>query len=750
MSLKENWVLVLALALILSLVETSQSTEVHTYISGPNRVLSIDYMDGTLAFGTESGLLVIVGDKIIAVDESSGLPDGVVPNVLLTSANCLFAGPTMRPDGMGFFEIIIRGDEALATDITGDQTFQGCREMVCVDFDGNLWVGDDDFLRTYSDGTWRSYEWPWKAPYLAYWGRICADYSGAIWGTINAPKSVFRFHRGTWTCFDEVEAWSSNNAIGMDRCGDIWLIDYRSRSLMRFNGAEWEVISDDPVWARGRYRRLLFDDLGAMWAVGWKRLVKWEDGSVWEIDQACGMEFELNASAFEFFRSATTLGGQSVLFATYGYGLLGFDGTDFWRFFVESIPGNSVTSLALDSEGCVWVQDYDTKLLACVSGEDCSIHNAFWMSDLNPIADTAMDQDGNLWFASTDSGAFSLIDGEWRPYCDEESPIQNVTEIALDRKGAMWFVQSVTDSTLDILSFDGEKWTKYTPSECLDGNTATDIVMGPDNAIWFEHFSTGEGYTRFDGQAWSSHYFGDSFPDLSCPQYYGRRPISFDLTGSAIVFSQHDAAYDDCPDCAFRGTPGEGWEILYNGLVTCLQSDSSGTFWVGTDQGVAYGETDRWSSIGPDDGLCSDYVTTILIDHNGDKWVGTEHGLNRVDDGGPAKQKLELTVEEAPDGYLTVSGTFTNAGAVIPVLLWLACEYEGTLYYYPAWGPTPDGTKRVLGAYSIETEELLRLDTSTLAPGDYTFYGGISLLGGMDLLIGARGAKMAVATYRKE
>jgi len=65
-------------------------------------------------------------------------------------------------------------------------------------------------------------------------------------------------------------------------------------------------------------------------------------------------------------------------------------------------------------------------------------------------------------------------------------------------------------------------------------------------------------------------------------------------------------------------------------------------------------------------------------------------------------------------------------------------------------GPIPEGTKRVLGAYSIETEELLRLDTSTLPPGDYTFYGGISLLGGMDLLIGARGAKIAVATYRKE
>ncbi|MBN2207788.1 MAG: hypothetical protein JW759_00605, partial [Candidatus Coatesbacteria bacterium] len=71
-------------------------------------------------------------------------------------------------------------------------------------------------------------------------------------------------------------------------------------------------------------------------------------------------------------------------------------------------------------------------------------------------------------------------------------------------------------------------------------------------------------------------------------------------------------------------------------------------------------------------------------------------------------------------------------------------------YYYPAWGPTPQGTKRVLGAYSIKTEELVRLDTSTLPSGEYTFYGGISLLGGMDLLIGARGAKIAVATYHKE
>ena len=37
-----------------------------------------------------------------------------------------------------------------------------------------------------------------------------------------------------------------------------------------------------------------------------------------------------------------------------------------------------------------------------------------------------------------------------------------------------------------------------------------------------------------------------------------------------------------------------------------------------------------------------------------------------------------------------------------------------------------------------------------LLPGDYTFYGGISLLGGFDLLIGARDNKIAVATYHKE
>jgi len=742
-------VLVCVLAQVFSLAQMGQGVVIDNYFSGPNRVLAVDYKDGTFAFGTESGMFVMKRDKIITLDEASGLPDNVVPNVLLTSADCLFAGPVMRPEGLGFIEVTIRDGAVLVTDITGDQVFEGCKEMVAVDRAGSLWVGDDGALRRYTEGTWESYEWPSKAHGFAYRGRLCADYSGAVWGATDARRSVFRFQAGEWTYFDEVSAWDWSNAIGVDPQGEVWLIDCKSKALVRFNGAEWERVSDDPVWGRDGYRRLVFDDLGATWAVGWRSLVKWQDGAAREIDEACDLEFQLNASALEFFRSATTIGEQSVLFGTYGYGLLGFDGRDFWRFFVDSIPGNFVTSLALDSGGSIWVKDYDTKLLASINGGRCTVWSAFWLSRLNPWADAALDIEGRLWFASTDSGAFSLINGAWRPYCIGESPLQRATEIAMDGKGTMWFIQSVTDSTIDLLSFDGHAWSKYSPRECLDGNSTTDIVAGPGDSVWFEHFSVGQGYTSLDGNIWHSYYFGDGFPDLSCPPYYGRRPISFDLTGRAIVFSQHDATFADCPDGAFRGTPRGTWEMLYDGSVTCLQSDSSGTFWIGTDQGVAFGIKDRWRSIGCEDGLSHGHITAIVIDHNGDKWVGTEYGLNRIEDGGPAQQKFELSVEERPDGYVTVSGTFTNAGAVIPVLLWVACEYDGTLYYYPGWGPTPEVTKRVLGAYSIETEELARLDTSTLPPGDYTFYGGISLLGGMDLLIGARGAKIALATYHK-
>jgi len=95
---------------------------------------------------------------------------------------------------------------------------------------------------------------------------------------------------------------------------------------------------------------------------------------------------------------------------------------------------------------------------------------------------------------------------------------------------------------------------------------------------------------------------------------------------------------------------------------------------------------------------------------------------------------------------LLLSGEFINTYTTMPVSLWLACEYDGTLYFYPDWSTTMQSVDIVLPAHSIERRQLFSFDAEALPAGTYTFIGGISLRGGAHLMIGARDDKYSFAT----
>jgi len=262
------------------------------------------------------------------------------------------------------------------------------------------------------------------------------------------------------------------------------------------------------------------------------------------------------------------------------------------------------------------------------------------------------------------------------------------------------------------------------------------IVMAPDNAVWLILHNV---IRTFDGRHWDRSY-------LPTPMPFTDSKVSdavFDLQGRLVFFTQEGV---------FRSN-GERWTELFKESAWSGTIDAAGTLWfTSRDQMSNY----QLVSIKPDgtvitfdqtDGLAGCHPLCVTIDHNGDKWVGTTGGLSRLEDDGHAQQSLQLLASVSSQNVLTVSAHLTNAGRIIPVSLWLACQHNDQFYYYPDWGSTPTPVNLTLSASSIQAYTLLNIDTSLLPPGDYTFYGAISLLGGMDLLIGARGAKIAVTTY---
>ncbi|HUT02429.1 MAG TPA: hypothetical protein VM163_00865 [bacterium] len=701
---------------------------VEQHHAGPNTIWSMDYKDGTLALATNAGLYVMRNGHLVRFGLHDGLPDDQMMNAFVVGERTLLLAEFGEWQAQRFFLVQISGCELSVEDITGAQRIVMCDDMMIdVGANGALWVGGPTRLWRYHEGSWDVFEWPGGFPRLES-GCLCVGNSGEVWGCAVAyPENgrfskVFRLDETGWTLFDNPESFS---AMTTDDAGTVWGTGDNPSGLWRYDGGEWEIVSNDPVWASGHAPHFLKVGAdGIIWAMSSDRLISWDSSRTTQFTQALGV-------SLQDLRSLQPVAEGTVLVGTSGLGLLLLQDTRFIRIFFEGIPGDHIRAVSLASNGVLWISAHSWPLLGRSDDGHFTTVWAPWQQGFYPSR-CSMDINGTQWFEAS-VGAMRLIDDEFRLYDSSNSPLTSSNFVTVDRKGTKWFSQYATNAT--VVSYDDHAWQAYPSADRFGSSVVYSITVGPGDTLWFEQW---EGYTMFDGKQWHHFRYGTDLTPTFL-NFPGICPIVFDAHGSAFLYGYGGA---------YKGYPGADWEWIYDEDTMAVATDSEDTIWLGTLNGLVYGQPGNWNRIS--DPLTHASITTIAIDHNGDKWVGTEHGLNRIEDGGPAQQKLELAAQATPDGYLTVSGTFTNAGAVIPVLLWLACEHNGTLYYYPAWGPTPEGTKRVLGAYSIETEELLRLNASTLPPGDYTFYGGISLLGGMDLLIGARGAKIAIATYHKD
>jgi len=657
-----------------------QGVSIEAYFAEANRVLAVDYRDGTLALGTSEGLFILRHGRAMRFGRSDGLPEEVVRNLVLVDGGCLFAGPFKTSQGWRFARVDLVGSGVAVADITEDEHFSFPdvaaygHKMLGIGPDGSLWAGDVGGLHRYESGWWERFAWP-AGFSCAREGRICFGPGGAVWVVgdreVSLPHNLARFEEGQWTVFDEIRYTS---AVGVDRGGRVWRISWPGMwehgALWRYDDDEWRLISSDPIWEDERiassslrpvYEEMHFDGNGTLYAVGRSSIVIWEQGKARVSYEACGIPFRNKVGPVAFFTSAQVVLPSTLVAGTYGSGLLIFDGLSWSRLYLGGIPGNEIALLAEDAQGSLWVNDRETYLFGVFDGQR-------WRDFYLPIDDQetgwSMDIDGSLWFTAQE-GAVRVGRGAAQLYDASNSPLLTASQVAVDRSGTVWLVQDTYHSPgapAQVISFHDENWEQYPSRDYFHGAFGLwyvrSVTVGPKDAKWFRR--TG-GYTVLEGGGWRHLHFGEGVP--SAGRLGARRSLRFDLDGHVFFYGYGGLCW---------GEVGGDWEVLFYGPVRALEFDAHGNWWLGTDAGLLCWDGRRWQKMTEANGLSNRSITTILIDHNGDKWVGTKHGLNRIEDG------------------------------------------------------------------------------SSLPPGDYTFIGGISLLGGIDLLIGPRDSKLCLARYRKE
>jgi signal transduction histidine kinase/ligand-binding sensor domain-containing protein len=252
-----------------------------------------------------------------------------------------------------------------------------------------------------------------------------------------------------------------------------------------------------------------------------------------------------------------------------------------WRFRRSDAVGElTVYGLATETDGSLWIGTFQTEANGLLRYDPRTRMRVIYP----PASATARfqvneihrDSNGIIWVA-TGSGLQRLTPGAVRL---EPVPLPLGESISdIKSRGQDLFVSGKRGLYVQR----GARHSLLTVADGLKDNHVQSITVGPDGELWLTYFAS-SGITRID------------------------------FTGDKVQM-RHYTTDDGLPS-----------DVVYSQFF-----DARGRHWLGTDNGVAVLEGDRWTAYDTSDGLvwndCDAHA--FLAEPDGVVWIGTSNGLAR-------------------------------------------------------------------------------------------------------------------------
>ncbi len=310
----------------------------------------------------------------------------------------------------------------------------------------------------------------------------------------------------------------------------------------------------------------------------------------------------------------------------------------------DGLPGNTVTALAVDAEGALWLGTDRGAAQVRLDGSLRRFTVADGLADAFVYAVLGA-SDGAVWFG-TPRGATRLgRDGQVRtvrflsptgsfPDSLMQPRFADVVTLAEAPDGAVWLS---TPAGVRVFTADGRQ--RFLTNEDLGDGRVTAFAFAPDGAVLMavNTFRTASGIAsgvyrlnpnrRLETllaieQAEQDAMSASLFRDLAV----AANGVIWAATESGAVQLYPDARYE-----TISAAPGRS-EGLISSNVQAVALDADGSLWFGTDQGISRRLPDgAWQTLQDSDGPVDQYnsITALALAPNGELWVGTSQGLSR-------------------------------------------------------------------------------------------------------------------------
>jgi signal transduction histidine kinase/ligand-binding sensor domain-containing protein len=347
---------------------------------------------------------------------------------------------------------------------------------------------------------------------------------------------------------------------------------------------------------------------GALWFGGANEYVgRYKDGAVKVIGKGHAALF---SSAWELLPTAD----GDVWVGTSGSGLGRIRGTEILQITTDDgLPSNTITALCEDPEGNLWAGSSGGGLSRLSPRRVVSVSIADGLSH-NAITALAEDAAGALWIGTNGGGLNRLKQGKAAPFAPSFS-MENKCFAALCtmRSGEVWA------GTLDagLFRIAGEKVTGYGRTAGLPSASVTALCEAPDGGLWIGTLDGGAA--RFDGTTIT--------PAVDALAGLPVTAILVDDSGGTWFATAGHGVARLAGETLTRWTRQDG---LASDFVSTLSTGRDGSVWAGTKGGLARWKDGQLFAFDPSHGLPDSVISQILDDGSGHLWLGTNRGIVRV------------------------------------------------------------------------------------------------------------------------
>jgi ligand-binding sensor domain-containing protein/signal transduction histidine kinase len=291
----------------------------------------------------------------------------------------------------------------------------------------------------------------------------------------------------------------------------------------------------------------------------------------------------------------------------------------------NGLPQDSMNGVAQTSDGFLWVASDES--LVRFDGVEFFVPGEFQQKPR--LRRTAYclwsDADGRLWMGSH-SGVYCRTEKGKFEYFDRTTgiPSTQIFTIAVDREGTAW----AGTYRAGLFWKNGDRFTEFAPARELRQQRINKIYPGKSGDVWV---ATSEALYKIDKSRESLQRF-DLNNGLRCN---GAGAITLDLSGRLWVGTADGLAFLDNDKFYPVSLP-----MSDNSEVTALFTDSHGMIWIGSrkggiwrmppDLGIRAAEFRSVSTL--IDGRSSSLISGFSEDREGNIWISSDAGLFRLSD----------------------------------------------------------------------------------------------------------------------